>query len=83
MITWSQPSIAASAIEVGGDPALPASSRLVYCGHCLGHSQPLGIDVVERDVGVFELLEREDVAEQVLGELDAARADECDLGHER
>src|SRR5262249_20885547 len=47
-------------------------------GHRLCHLEPVRIDVVERDLGVEELGELEDVGEQVLRELDAAGAYERD-----
>ena len=70
-----------AAVERGGDLRLRAerlgdSVREQLCG-----LEPLRVDVVQRDLARGELGEREDVAEQVAGELDAARADERDLGH--
>ena len=49
--------------------------------HPLGRGQPVGIDVVEDDVGVAQRRRRQDVAEQVLGEHDASGADEDDPRH--
>ena len=49
--------------------------------HRLGGLEPLGVDVVQRDLDVAELVKREQVAEQVARELDAAGADEGDAGH--
>jgi hypothetical protein len=50
--------------------------------HRLRGREPVGVDVVEGDLDVPELREREDVPQQVLREDDAARADERDPGND-
>ena len=49
--------------------------------HRLGGLEPVGVDVVQRDLDVAQRGQREDVAEQVLREDDAAGADERDPRH--
>src|SRR5207247_11390774 len=47
----------------------------------LGHLEARGVDIHEGDVAVAQLREEIDVGDEVLGEDDAAGADERDLGH--
>ena len=72
----------AAAVEMGLDARLCAERRGGVAGHRLGDREPLGIDVVKRDLAVAQLGEREDVAQQVLGELDASRTHEDDSWHD-
>ena len=64
----------AATVEVGLDPRRGPERAGRVAGHRLAHRQTLRVDVVQRDLGVVQLGEREDVAEQVLRELDTARA---------
>ena len=50
--------------------------------HPLGRGEPVRVDVVEHDLRVAKLRVREEVAEQVAGELDAAGTDEHDPRHQ-
>ena len=68
-----------AAVGVRRDPRRrPSLARDVAC-HRFGSGEPVGVDVVERDLDAVQLGKLEDVAEQVLREDDAARADERDL----
>ena len=68
-------------IEVRADPwARPALAGHVM-RHRLGGVEPVGVDVVERDLDLAQRREREDVPEQVLREDNTARADERDPRH--
>ena len=71
-------------VEGGGDRRRGADGGVRPACDCLGHLQPLGVDVVERDFHIRELGEGENVTEQVLRELDTAGAHERYPGtHER
>src|SRR5207244_319784 len=61
-------------VEVRGDPRRGAALRGDVAGHRLGGREPVGVDVVERDLDVVQLGEVEEVSEQVARELDAAGA---------
>jgi hypothetical protein len=69
------------AVEVGADLRRGTQRAGRPAGHPLRRREPVGVDIVERDLGVAERRGGQDVAEQVPGELDAAGADEDDPGH--
>ena len=71
-----------AAVEMGLDARLGAEHAGRVAGHRLGDGQPVGVDVVKRDLAVAQLGEREDVSQQVLGELDASRTHEDDSWHD-
>ena len=49
--------------------------------HALGRPEAVRVDVVHHELGLAQLRVRQDVAQQVPGELHAARSDEHDPGH--
>ena len=66
------------AIEVGRDAG--GRTKLPCCcsRYCLGRVEAVGVDVVQCDLDRLQLREREDVAEQMAGEDDAAGSHERD-----
>jgi hypothetical protein len=68
-------------LRVGGD-ARPRPELLVEPVRQRGGGlQPLGVDVVQRELEPAQVLVGEEVAEQLTGERGAARADEGHFGH--
>ena len=74
---WSASRRSRWAEIVGSAPSAAAVQRAIRSRR----REALRVDVVEGDLGRPERGRRQDVAEQVPGELDAARADEDDPGH--
>ena len=70
------------AVELRADRGLGAQGRGGPGRHPLRGPQPVRVDVVEHQLRVAQRRERQDVAQQVARELDAARADEDDPGHD-
>ena len=69
-------------VECGRD-GCRAIAGLNQFDHCLfGEFQPLGVDVHQNDVGIFQQGESQDVAHEVGGELETTGANEGDLGHD-
>ena len=80
-MTKSAPASASAGRGGPRSTASAPSASAVQRGHPLRGREPVRVDVVEHDLGVAQRRERQDVAEQVAGELDAAGADEHDPGH--
>ena len=70
-------------VKMGRDRRLGVERRGGPVSHPLSGRETIGVDVVEGDVRGPQGRAREDVAEEVLRELDAAGADEDDPGHAR
>ena len=68
-------------VEAAGDGRLRVQRVGGPARHPHRRRQAVGVDVVKHDVGVAQLRIREEVAEQVPGELDAPRADQDDSWH--
>jgi hypothetical protein len=70
-----------AAVEVAADRRAGAERLRAPAGHAHRGLEPFAVDVVEDQLGVAQLGVREEVPEQVAGELDAPRADQDDAGH--
>ena len=79
-MTKSAPSSAARRSSVATTRRAAEALRELL-GGARGDLEPLGVDVVQREVAARAGLEAQEVGDQLAGEDDAAGAEERDLGH--